>query len=269
MPKRLPFAGPSLVFVTGTDTGVGKTTLTCLLLCYLIHSGARVAAVKPLGSGGRGDAQLLARLQNGEWPLELVNPYWFAAPLAPGVAARQAGRRIRLAPVRRYLARMQASCDCLLVEGAGGLLTPLGEGFTLADLVVDMDGTALVVAANRLGAINHTLLTVSYLRHLGIKKIKVVLMELCRKNLVSYSNSLILSELLCPTPVFSVPFLGSRATELAVLKKSAKKNQKTLARILRIDRLYPSVTAKTAGGRETERKQKKVLTVSAVKIDSL
>jgi dethiobiotin synthetase len=257
MPKRLSGADSSLVFVTGTDTGVGKTTLTCLLLCYLIHFGTRVAAVTPLGSGGRGDARLLARLQNWERPLELVNPFWFAAPLAPGVAARLEGRPIRFVQVLRHLDRMQASCDCLLVEGAGGLLTPLGEGFTLADLVVEMNGTALVVAANRLGAINHTLLTVSYLRHLGIKKIKMVLMERGDKNLACHSNSLILRELLANTPVFSVPFLGSRAAELAVLKKNAKINQKTLAGILRIDRLYASVAARQPAAEKLKENKKK------------
>jgi dethiobiotin synthetase len=243
--------------VTGTDTGVGKTTLTCLLLCYLIQKGARVAAVKPLCSGGRGDAELLARLQNGEWPLDLVNPFWFAAPLAPVVAARQEGRRIRFVQVRRHLVRMQAACDCLLVEGAGGLLTPLGEGFTLADLIVDMDGAAIIVAANCLGAINHTLLTVSYLRRSGINRIKVVLMEICRENLVSHSNSLIMSELLIPTPVFSIPFLGLGAMELSRLKKSAKKIEKTLARILRIDRLLPLVTAKRPVAEKLKENKKK------------
>jgi dethiobiotin synthetase len=256
MLSSLPRAGSSPIFVTGTDTGVGKTTLTCLLLCYLIQKGARVAAVKPLSSGGRRDAEVLARLQKRKWPLDLVNPFWFTAHLAPGVAARQAGRRIQFVQVLKHLTRMQASCDCLLVEGAGGLLTPLGEGFTLADLVVDMDGTALVVAANRLGAINHTLLTVSYLRHLGIKKIKVVLMEHGDKNLACHSNSLILRELLGNTPLFLLPFLGSRAAELAVLKKSAK-NQKTLARILGIDRLYTSVTARQPMAEKLKENKKK------------
>src|SRR5579862_1215230 len=140
---------PTIIFITGTDTGVGKTLLTALLLCHLRENGCRALALKPFCSGGRADAQLLHQLQERELTLNEVNPFYFPEPVAPLISARKHHRYISLDQVVRRInsiasplssVRAGSTPKCptqnlklktqsyLLIEGSGGLLVPLGEG---------------------------------------------------------------------------------------------------------------------------------------------
>src|SRR4051812_49414340 len=118
-----------IVFITGTDTGVGKTVVTALLLRHLRESGVKALAMKPFCSGGRSDAELLAALQEGEVSLDEVNPFYFSKPLAPWVAVKyEKGRKqVPLKTVLTKIFELKNRCEVLLIEGSGGLLVPLGE----------------------------------------------------------------------------------------------------------------------------------------------
>ena len=150
-----------IIFITGTDTGVGKTLLTGLLLHHLRQSGCHALAMKPFCSGGRADAELLRAIQDGELTLDEINPFFFTEPLAPLVAARKHQCSIRIPEVLRRITRVANRCECLLIEGIGGVMVPLGEGFSVLDLIAKLGCEAIVVSRNRLGTINHTLLTVT------------------------------------------------------------------------------------------------------------
>jgi dethiobiotin synthetase len=167
------------LFVTATDTGVGKTEVACALVSGARAAGLDVGAMKPaqsgVTSGEASDAERLREAAGGADPLELVCPYQFEPPLAPGVAARLAGVAIslpRLTEVARALALRHAA---LVVEGAGGLLVPLTPGATYADLAVALGLPVLVVARAGLGTVNHTALTVEALRARRLEVAGVVL----------------------------------------------------------------------------------------------
>jgi dethiobiotin synthase len=221
-----------IIFITGTDTGVGKTLLTCLLLHHLRQRGCHALAMKPFCSGSRADTEFLHTAQNAELAPDEITPFFFAEPIAPLVAARRHHRLVALAEVLRSITRVAGCCQCLLIEGIGGLLVPLGEGFTVRDLIASLHCEVIIVSCNRLGTINHTLLTVEALRTLENKGPKVVLMSHNNIDASINSNRRILAELLVPTPVFPIPFLGRNLTRIGVLKKSEKKIQKSLALIL-------------------------------------
>jgi dethiobiotin synthetase len=221
-----------IIFITGTDTGVGKTLLTGLLLHHLRQSGCHALAMKPFCSGSRTDTKFLHAAQYGELTIEKITPFYFAEPLAPLVAARRHRRSIPLAEVLRPIKRIANRCQCLLIEGIGGLLVPLGEGFTVRDLIASLHCEVIVVSSNRLGTINHTLLTVNALKTIENKGLKVVLMSHNNEDASTGSNGRILAELLAPTPVVQVPFLGRNLMRFDALKKSRKKIQKSLALIL-------------------------------------
>lgn len=221
-----------VVFVTGTDTGVGKTLLTGLLLHHLRRRGCQALAMKPFCSGDRGDARLLYAVQDGELTLDEINPFFFPEPLAPWVAARRHRRSVRLRDVLRRIADVASRCQCLLIEGSGGLLVPLGEGYSVADLVAKLGCEVLVVSANRLGTINHTLLTVQSLQHLGIKGLRVIMMAGPRADASSASNPSSLAALLGPVPVLPLGYLGRNLMRAGAVKATEKKCKKTLARIL-------------------------------------
>ncbi len=150
-------------FITGTDTGVGKTVLTALLARYLRERGVNAAALKPVCSGGRDDARVLHAALNGALTLEEINPWHFRAPLAPVLAARRERKQVKLPQVVAHLRAIQERFDVLLVEGAGGLLSPLGEDFNSRDLIESLGATPIVVCPNRLGAVNQVLLTLEAL----------------------------------------------------------------------------------------------------------
>jgi dethiobiotin synthetase len=219
-----------IIFVTATDTGVGKTLLTALLLLHLRQTGCQALAIKPFCCGPRADAELLQALQDGELTLKEINPFYFREPLAPLVAARK-GRPIGLTEVLTRIQSVGRHCECLLIEGCGGLLVPLGKGYTGKDLIAKLACEVLLVSRNRLGTINHTLLTVSALQETDHKELKIVLMNTI-PDLSSGSNPRILAKLLAPRAVFPLPFLGRRVMKPGALKKNAKKLKKTLARLL-------------------------------------
>jgi dethiobiotin synthetase len=169
------------LFVTGTDTGVGKTTVAAAILAATRRRGLRVLATKPVESGcvdpaHPADGELLRAAAGGGQPLDEVCPLRLAAPLAPAIAARRAGRALDLdAIVRPLRALLARDADLLLVEGAGGLLVPLTDGATIADLAVAVAAPLLLVARDALGTINHTSLSIEAARARGLTVRGVVL----------------------------------------------------------------------------------------------
>jgi dethiobiotin synthetase len=166
-------------FVTGTDTGVGKTLVVCALLRALRARGIDAGAMKPIetgvGPGGPADAIAL-RIAAGERdPLADVCPQPFALAAAPAAAARAEGRTVDLAAIDAAYARLRARRDFLVVEGAGGLLVPIDAKLTMADLAQRMGLPLLVVARAALGTINHTRLTLAAARARGLTLAGVVI----------------------------------------------------------------------------------------------
>jgi dethiobiotin synthetase len=154
-------------FVTGTDTAVGKTVATVALVRGLVAQGLRVAVMKPVASGSQrteaglrnDDALALLAASNVAAPYELVNPYCFEPAISPHIAAREAQIVIDLAKVRRDFETLAGGADCILVEGAGGWLAPIGLGTSIRDLALALELPVIVVVGLRLGCINHALLT--------------------------------------------------------------------------------------------------------------
>ncbi len=154
--------------VTGTDTGVGKTVIASALVALLRARGLRVAAMKPVETGvvpgAASDAALLRAAAGGEDQPADVCPVSYAEPLAPLVAAARAGRPVDPSVIEAAFARLAAGRDAIIVEGAGGLRVPLTQQVSFAELFARWRLGVVIVAANRLGAINHVLLTVDAAR---------------------------------------------------------------------------------------------------------
>jgi dethiobiotin synthetase len=152
----------SVLFVTGTDTGVGKTFVACALAHAFRAAGRRVGVVKPVETGVDGapdDAMRLRDAAADPAPLDDVCPYRLRAPLAPSVAAAREGVTIDLGRIVALIERRASATDELIVEGAGGILVPIAGTTTYLDLALRLNLPLLVVAANRLGTVNHCALT--------------------------------------------------------------------------------------------------------------
>lgn len=220
-----------IIFVTGTDTGVGKTLLTALLVHDLRQRGIDALGMKPFCSGSREDVKTIQSVQNGRVADEEINPFYFPEPVAPLVGARKRGRRISLRQVTERIYRLSHKCERLIVEGSGGLLVPLGAGYTVADLIGSLRCEVLVVGRDKLGTINHTLLTVKELQSRAVHSLRVILMKGQNRDASMTTNWKILRELLTPLPVFRLPFLGPNPSSLKALKNNHKKIKKVLAQI--------------------------------------
>ena len=158
--------GASL-FVTGTDTGVGKTLIACALLHRLRSRGLRTLGMKPGAAGveatleGPVNPDVVALRRASSWaaPLSQVNPYCFEPPIAPHLAAASAGVRIELDPIRKAFEALRASADAIVVEGVGGFLVPLNDREDAGDMAVALALPVVLVVGMRLGCLNHALLT--------------------------------------------------------------------------------------------------------------
>lgn len=171
------------LFVTATDTGVGKTVISGAIADWFRRRGNRVAVCKPAATGCEHrreglvseDAEFLAHHADARHPLDLICPQRYAEPLAPSVAARRAGRPLEWDAIDRSLRLMQQDSDVLVVEGVGGVLVPMDDKHTVLDMAGWIGLPTVVVARPALGTINHTLLTVRTLRSAGIKVLGVVI----------------------------------------------------------------------------------------------
>ena len=163
------------LFITGTDTGVGKTHTLTQLLRLLRGSGVSCAAMKPICCGDRRDAELLLAASREELTLDEVNPVSLKTPVAPLAAALAEKVDIDIDAVLNAFAQLQERVDQVFVEGVGGWLVPIRPDYFVADLAVDMKLPVLVVAQNRLGCLNHTALTVQSVVDHGLSCAGVVL----------------------------------------------------------------------------------------------
>lgn len=174
---------PTGLFVTGTDTGVGKTLVTGGLAACFREAGIRVGVMKPVETGCsvRGtkrtapDALFLRRMSGTSEPLHRIVPYRLRAPLAPQVAAQKEGVRIRPERIVRGYRSIASRHDLTLVEGAGGLLVPYTTTMRTLELILRLEVPVLVVARTGLGTLNHTLLTLECLARSGVCVLGLVL----------------------------------------------------------------------------------------------
>lgn len=208
---------PSHFFVTGTDTGVGKTTVTVRLMQQLIAQGKTVIGMKPVASGcewleGRWqneDVRLLTAASNVTAPPELINPYCFNPAIAPHIAAAQAGVEIQLEVIHTAYTQLTAMADVVIVEGAGGLLVPLDRTHSIADLIQALQLPALMVVGMRLGCINHALLTAQVLKARQIDCCGWVANRIDPHMSMPEENLQTLIESLEQPPLLQVPFQES------------------------------------------------------------
>jgi dethiobiotin synthetase len=164
-------------FVTGTDTGAGKTYACAAFLARARLEGLSSAGLKPVASGceptpqglRNDDALRLARAGTVALPYEVINPWAFEPAIAPHIAAARAATPIGFAPVRAALARARAAADLVVVEGVGGWLVPLSDDTTVADLAAHLNLAVVLVVGLRLGCLNHSLLTAESIRARGLR----------------------------------------------------------------------------------------------------
>jgi len=209
-----PVATEVAFAVTATDTGMGKTVVAAALAAALVRRGLHVGVLKPVETGvpvgtEPPDAALLHAAAGAHGDLAVVAPLRFVEPLAPLVAAERAGRRIELGELDAALARASIGTDAMIVEGAGGLLVPIAEHVTYATLFHRWHLGLIVVAANRLGVLNHVLLTVQAAESAGLRVRAIVLNRITAEppDLAATTNAAVLRRLLPGHRVLAFPYL--------------------------------------------------------------
>jgi dethiobiotin synthetase len=219
--------------VTGTDTGIGKTVVTTALIARARELGLRVAAMKPVESGVdergassgefRSDAERLHAATGGADSIELMRPYALVEPLAPMIAAIRAGVHIDLPTLDAAKHTLSADRDILFVEGAGGLLVPITPHITVLDLFVRWRCEIILVAGNRLGALNHTLLTVRAAEAAGLPVRAIILTSFSSADatVAQATNYDALRTLLPELAIYRFPWID-RTDDLSALSAAAE-----------------------------------------------
>jgi dethiobiotin synthetase len=208
------------IFITGTDTGVGKTVLTVLLTRFMHERGVHAAALKPICSGNRDDARRLFAAMDGALPLDEINPWHFRAAIAPSFAAKLQKKSVKLPQVLVQIRALQRRFDVLLVEGAGGLLSPLGENFNSHDLIAALRATPMIVAQNKIGVVNQVLLVLEALPKNLLAKARVVLAAPLKPDASTKTNAHLLAEFFDAKRIFELPHFGKNFEAGRILKIS-------------------------------------------------
>jgi len=160
-------------FITGTDTGVGKTLIACALLHAFARSGKSVVGMKPVAAGCDAlqceDVAALRAASTVDAPREWINPYALPAPVAPHLAAQQAGIALEIAPMLNAFRQLQTLADVVIVEGVGGWMVPFNSTQSSADLAQQLGLPVILVVGMRLGCLNHALLTAQAIRAQGLQ----------------------------------------------------------------------------------------------------
>ena len=170
---------PKGIFVTGTDTGVGKTVVAAAIAWNLTQAGKRVALMKPVQTGtivsGPTDIEFVQKVLGADYSLDVSCPYMFSDPVAPLVASMLVGERIDIKKIKDSYSRLSSDNDFVIVEGAGGLLVPILEDYFMSDLALDLDLPVLIVTRPNLGTLNHTFLTLESAKKRGLNVAGIVI----------------------------------------------------------------------------------------------
>ena len=164
---------PQSYFVTGTDTGIGKTIVSCALLSAYSARGNAVIGMKPVVTGrvcGEwADVKAIVAASSIAAPREWVNPYAFIPPISPHLAAKEAGIEIDVEVIRQACLNLQKISDVVVVEGVGGIMVPLNDRNDVADMAYALDLPVILVVGMRLGCLNHALITAKIIQASGLK----------------------------------------------------------------------------------------------------
>lgn len=197
------------IFVTGTDTGVGKTIISSGLAAVLKDREIDVGVFKPMLSGveredSESDTSLLKKMSETHLSYEDITPFQFAEPLAPYVAGQQEGKIIQLDDVVRHWEFIQEKHECFIVEGAGGISVPLGADFLVGHLIKALQLPVLIVARPNLGTINHTFLTIQYAKSIGLEVAGVIINGISETpDIAERTNPKMIAEL-CEVPILGI-----------------------------------------------------------------
>ena len=191
-------------FVTGTDTGVGKTFVTSGLIRFVRSMGGDLVGMKPICTGENGDVREIREASGSCQPEHLINPVWYRTPVAPYTASIIENRLIDLDSIRAAFDQLTRKHSRVLVEGAGGIAVPISARYDFRDLARDLGLNVVVVAANRLGVLNHTRLTVEAIRAAGLICSLVVLNSSKAEPDFSHPTNLSVLESLLDVPIVSV-----------------------------------------------------------------
>jgi dethiobiotin synthetase len=225
-------------FITGTDTGIGKTFVTLAMLAALQSRGIRAAPMKPVAAGGvrvggclvNDDVALMQEMSNHRFAMADVNPYCLAAPIAPHIAAAREAANIDLAHIVEAYARLKKSADLVLVEGAGGFLVPLSASQSMAAIPQVLGLDVVLVVAMRLGCLNHALLSAEAIRARGLSLAGWVANAISTNAMDAEADNLAtLDAMMCAPCLGIIPHLSTSSA--ANVADSARR----AARYLRLD----------------------------------
>jgi len=227
------------IFVTGTDTGVGKTVVACALVRGLREGGARVAVMKPVASGAfrtpeglrNTDALALMEAAGPERSdtYDEVNPYCFEPAISPHIAAREAGIDVDTSMIRQKYDRLSADADWVVVEGAGGWYAPINEHQTMADLAWALSVPALLVVGLKLGCLNHAQLTRLGVESHGVRLAGWVVSGIDRHMTRVEANLETLERLFGEPPLAVVPHLPAGTDSIALGELARALSQRTIS----------------------------------------
>jgi dethiobiotin synthetase len=202
-------------FLTGTDTGVGKTYVAALLVRALRKAGRDCVGLKPICCGGREDAEMLHAAAEGAIELNDVNPVWLRTPAAPYTAAVVENRAIDLMLVREAFGRARSAHESLIVEGIGGWRVPIARDYFVGDLAEEFGLPVVVVVANRLGAINHALLTVEAVQRRGLICAGMILNRVSPEEDVATATNRGMLEELAEVPILAEVGFGDDEVDIS------------------------------------------------------
>lgn len=194
------------LFITGTDTGVGKTYITKLLLSALTRSGQSAVGFKPIACGDRKDAEIIS---DASYPsptsVDTVNPIFLKTPAAPMAAASIEGIAIDINRIKSTHLELTKSYDYVLTEGAGGWAVPINSEYSMGHLAADLGGPVLIVVNNKLGALNQTILTANAVRDMGLELTGIILNHITdERDAASITNRSVLENIIKPPVILDV-----------------------------------------------------------------
>jgi len=208
------------IFITGTDTNVGKTFVSAGLAANMRADGIDVGVMKPIATGSRDDIDILIKVTSVNDSIEEINPIFLPLPLAPLQAKRLLASNIDVSIIKKSFNKLMQRHEYVIVEGIGGVFVPITESYFVIDMIKDLNLDALIVCRSKLGTINHTLLTYHACKTNSIN-VRGIIANMVRDEMENHSIEIIKE--LTNTPILGIiPYINN-ANDTEIIKESVKR----------------------------------------------